>query len=62
VSPGEKINQDIYDDPYDFNDWDQGLSSRCFVHLANSLVWRSITGKEPPAYSAESGQSVETGH
>ena len=23
-------------------------TSRCFVHIANSLVWRSITGSEPP--------------
>ena len=23
--------------------------SRCFVHLTNSLVWRSITGEAPPS-------------
>jgi len=22
--------------------------SRCFVHITNSMVWRSITGQEPP--------------
>lgn len=27
---------------------DQRHSSRCFVHIANSLAWRQITGAEPP--------------
>ena len=48
LAPGGKMKQDIYEDPYDIEDWDQSVNSRCFVHLANSLVWRSLTGKEPP--------------
>ena len=48
LAPGGKMIQDIYEDPYKYEDWDQSVSSRCFVHLANSLVWRSLTGKEPP--------------
>lgn len=42
------MHQEIYEDPYDFNDWDQDTSSRCFVHIANSLIWRAITGDNPP--------------
>ena len=34
--------------PHDFSDWDLSLSSRCFVHLCNSLVWRQVTGSNPP--------------
>ena len=30
------------------NDWDIDQKSRCFVHIANSLVWRAITGGTPP--------------
>lgn len=48
LAPGGKMNQEIYEDPYDFDDWEKSISSRCFVHLANSLVWRSIAGEEPP--------------
>lgn len=42
------MRQEIYDDPHKFADWDFSHKSRCFVHLANSLVWRAITGEQPP--------------
>ncbi len=48
LAPGGKMSQEIYDDPYDFDDWDLRHRSRCFVHLANSMVWRQIVGGEPP--------------
>ncbi len=48
LAPGGKMEQEIYEDPFKFREWDQSNGSRCFVHLTNSLVWRSITDKEPP--------------
>jgi hypothetical protein len=48
LAPGGSIKQKIYDDPYDYTDWDTGNTSRCFVHIANSMVWQSITGAPPP--------------
>ena len=48
LAPGGRMKQEIYDDPYDLSDWDTGHTSRCFVHIANSLVWRAITGEHPP--------------
>lgn len=48
LAPGGRMRQEIYDDPYGFHDWDTGHASRCFVHLTNSLVWRQITGQNPP--------------
>ncbi len=48
LAPGGRMKQEIYDDPYHLSDWDTGHTSRCFVHIANSLVWRSITGDYPP--------------
>jgi len=48
LAPGGKMHQEIYEDPFDFNDWDKNTNSRCFVHIANSLVWRAITGNNPP--------------
>lgn len=48
LAPGGRMHQEIYDDPFDFSDWDTTHSSRCFVHLANSLVWHAITGEHPP--------------
>ncbi len=48
LAPGGTMEQEIYDDPHGFEDWDVSHRSRCFVHLANTLVWRSITGEAPP--------------
>ncbi|MFA4947753.1 MAG: hypothetical protein WC674_04480 [Candidatus Krumholzibacteriia bacterium] len=48
LAPGGRMIQEICEDPFDFNDWDRSRSSRCFMHIANSLVWRAITGEAPP--------------
>jgi len=48
LAPGGRMKQEIYEDRFDFADWDTGSSSRCFVHIANSMVWQSITGSAPP--------------
>lgn len=42
------MKQEIYDDPYEFSDWNTEAHARCFVHIANSLVWRQVTGEQPP--------------
>lgn len=48
LAPGGRMKQEIFDDPFEISDWDKDNSSRCFVHLANSLIWRAITGDTPP--------------
>ena len=48
LAPGGRMRQEIYDDPYGLADWDLRQSSRCFVHIANSLTWKAITGEQPP--------------
>jgi len=48
LAPGGRMKQEIYEDPFDFEDWDLRSRSRCFIHLTNSLAWRAITDREPP--------------
>jgi hypothetical protein len=48
LGAGGRMKQEIYQDRTAMEDWDMRESSRCFVHIANSLVWRSVTGAEPP--------------
>jgi hypothetical protein len=48
LAPGGRMRQEIYDDLFDLDDWDLRHSGRCFVHIANSLVWNDITGQDPP--------------
>ncbi len=47
-APGGRLRQHIYDDTHPFEAWDLHRHSRCFVHIANSLTWRAITGEAPP--------------
>lgn len=48
LGAGGTMRQEIYEDAHSLDDWDTTLTSRCFVHLCNSLVWRQITGSNPP--------------
>jgi hypothetical protein len=48
LGAGGRMKQEIYQDKHAPGVWDLNESSRCFVHLCNSLVWREITGTNPP--------------
>ena len=48
LAPGGRMEQDIYDDPYGLDAWDQRHGSRCFVSLVNTAQWLAITGERPP--------------
>jgi hypothetical protein len=61
LAPGGRMRQEIYEDPFGFEDWDRGTSSRCFVHLANSLMWRAVTGEAPPTVPPTSKQYTSAG-
>ena len=61
LAPGGRMRQKIYDDPYAFRDWDVDVSSRCFVHLCNSMVWKSVTGVQPPQPPPTAKQYTKAG-
>ncbi len=48
LAPGGRMKQEIYDDPYGLDAWDQRHGSRCFVSLLNSVQWMAVTGERPP--------------
>ncbi len=48
LAPGGRMRQQICRDPFNLADYDTDNASRCFVHIANSMVWRGITGSAPP--------------
>jgi hypothetical protein len=47
-APGGRMRQEIYDDPYGLDAWDQRHLGRCFVTIANSTAWEAISGERPP--------------
>jgi len=60
-APGGRMRQEIYDDPFDLNDWETAHKGRCFVHAVNSLVWRSIAGEDPPTVPFTAKEYNEAG-
>ena len=61
LGAGGQMEQEIYNDSYGFDDWDLRHSSRCFVHLTNSMVWRAITGGDPPTVPPTSSEYTKAG-
>jgi hypothetical protein len=47
MAAGGRMKQQIFPDPFGREVW-ANVSSRSFVHIHNSLVWRQITGENPP--------------
>jgi len=60
LAPGGRMRQEIYDDDHPLSAW-ESQSSRCFVHLANSLAWRAITQSEPPKTPATAKAYTKAG-
>lgn len=49
LGAGGTMKQDIKKDPYGKDAWQRKCDGRrCYIHLANSLAWRAITGEMPP--------------
>ena len=61
LAPGGRMRQEIYADPFSIHDWDTEHTSRCFVHLLNSVAWRQVTGAEPPSKPVSASQYTAAG-
>ncbi|MGH6922483.1 MAG: hypothetical protein ACRED5_01825 [Propylenella sp.] len=55
LAAGGLMEQEIYQDEYDFDVWDLRASSRCFVTLLNAEDWHRITGEAPPTEPISAG-------
>jgi hypothetical protein len=49
LAAGGRMRQKIYPDEYGHDTWDMENYGRVYVHIVNSMMFREITGKEPPA-------------
>ncbi len=61
LAPGGRMKQEIYRDKYRKSEWELEQTSRCFVHIANSLVWRQITGMNPPTVPPTAAEYTRAG-
>ncbi len=48
LGAGGRMRQEVYPDAYGIETWDATNTGRIFVHIANSMMWREITGEEAP--------------
>ena len=55
------MRQQIYADPYGFDAWDWGISTRFFLTLVDASQWLRITSKEPPANPPTSDDYTKAG-
>ena len=61
LAPGGRMTQEIYEDDYGLDKWDLRHSSRCFVTIANSLVWQRLTGELPPTRPFSANDYADAG-
>ena len=61
LAPGGRMRQEIYDDPYGLDAWDQRHASRCFVSIVNSRQWQAITGERSPNRPPTAAHYAEAG-
>jgi hypothetical protein len=52
LGAGGRMEQKIYPDEYGVDTWDQDRFGRVYVHIVNSMMFREITGMEPPRDTA----------
>ena len=48
IAAGGMMKQKIYPDPHGIDTWDQDNYGQVYVHIVNSMMYREITGQEPP--------------
>ncbi len=61
LAPGGSIRQKIERARERHRDWDLAARARCFVHLANSEVWRGLTGEAPPTVPPSAADYTRAG-
>lgn len=61
IGAGGKMQQKIYPDEYGVDTWDLENYGRVDVHIVNSMMFREITGFEPPSTPVSASMYTEYG-
>ena len=61
LAPGGLMRQSIHKDRYGIESWDLAHSSRCFVHILNSLQYAQVTGHAPPMQPPSANDYTKAG-
>jgi len=58
---GGSMKQEIYEDAFEPENWETAVTSRCFVHLINSVGYADVTGHLPPHRPYEAADYAKAG-
>jgi len=58
---GGSMKQEIYEDSFAPENWETSVTSRCFVHLLNSVGYADVTGHLPPHRQYEAADYAKAG-
>lgn len=61
ISAGGRMQQEIFEDPYGLDVWDQSSSEKCFITIANAEQWIEITDEAPPLSPVTAEQYTAAG-
>ncbi len=61
LAPGGLMRQEVYEDDYGLEAWDLSHSSRCFVHIVNSVQYLEVTGEGPPSIPPSAADYARAG-
>lgn len=61
LAPGGVMRQEIYEDPYGIDTWEQSAKSRCFVHILNSVQYFLVTHEKPPTRPPTAKEYTDAG-
>lgn len=61
LGAGGKMRQKVYPDEYGVDTWDLENYGEVYVHIANSMTFREITGHEPPETPVSARSYTECG-
>ena len=55
------MRQEVYEDDHGLEAWDTSVSSRCFVHILNSVQYRTVTGDNSPSLPPSAADYARAG-
>lgn len=61
LAPGGLMRQEVYEDEFGVEAWDQSAKSRCFVHILNSVQYVQVTQEKPPTKPPTASEYEEAG-
>jgi hypothetical protein len=61
LGQGGSMRQEVYQSCEEPTDWEQVVSSKCFVAITNSFMWQALAGEAPPTMPPTAADYTKNG-